>query len=109
MSPTALTTEQVEVLLNLLEAFQQKPGLFVVSQNLVEGVYQFLIGVRMLSMVLSGFSGQLFNETASSRGWLVTPKGLIAVMKEAGLSDKAIIDELISIEVETYKRIFSIE
>ena len=109
MSPNALTTEQVKVLLNLLEMIRQQPQIYVTSENLAESLHTFLSGIRIYAETLSGFDGFIFAKTALLRGWGMTPQAPYRVMQDEGLADEAIVEELLIIETETYKRIFNIE
>jgi hypothetical protein len=95
--------EQTVKLINLLNHIREKPGLYTGDGYEPEKIQVLLLGIRLCQNTF-GLEQPSYAEIAEKRGWRYQPRGLIPEMKETGLSDQEIINELIEIEIEFNKK-----
>jgi hypothetical protein len=91
--------------IQLLERFQQRKEEFVYPLNL-QAVEHFLTGFRA-ACAACGFEipRKLKQQVLERRGWKHSAAGPAAQMRDKGMSDEAIIDELIRLEIEQLKQL----
>lgn len=103
-----MTPEQTEKLIELLEHIRLRPGMYTGMGYEPEKIDLLLLGIRLGQMVL-GFNTSIYGEVVHNRGWEYKPVGLVVEMRKTGYSDEAIVNELIDIEIEVYKRFYRLE
>ena len=88
-----------------LRAFAKRPGMYVNPVG-VATVESFLTGLSA-GLACAGlvYDQEVYKAVAASRGWKWRATGIVWHMREKGLSEEAIIQELIAIECEAYSRV----
>jgi hypothetical protein len=96
--------EQINSLIETLEAVREKPMLFVGAD--LGAVMHFLNGFDFGASVLEvGVEfRENFDKVLKERGWSVTPS-LVHLLKENGLNQAEIAAELTTIHIETWRNI----
>ncbi len=104
-----LTQSQAEVLVAMLKSVRSRPQLYVSRTDDIKGIQTFLTALSIFCFYLTGFEYETFNEVGVQRGWTNSGEGMIPSMREAGLSDEAIVTELIDIHIKAYEQIFKLQ
>jgi hypothetical protein len=80
-----------------------------VSDGTPEGLQQLLHGFYM-ALHMCGFRHtDMRNQVIYDRGWCISSMGELWQMREKGMNDDQMIQEIFTIEIETWKRMYSIE
>ena len=90
-------------ILHLLESACKRNAMYF---NPVDGVaaLNFVMGVMGAADALGvSLPREKRDQVIEQRGWQYRPVGLVAEMKERGMSDEAAADEILAIEVETWR------
>ncbi len=103
-----MTEEQAKKLIRLLEVVKTRPAIYIMRADDYKAVQVFLVGVNTTCRSLVKLDDEPFMEVITRRGWKSSPEGLVPSMREAGLSDEAIVQEFLDIDIEAYKRIFNL-
>ncbi len=74
------------------------------SESVENFVTGFLLG---LSAIGVAFSWPVWNAVAEERGWKSVAKNTLELMRERGIADEAIVEELFTILIETVRRMLS--
>jgi len=94
----------VEEIIERLEVISLRPTSWVANLDQALG---FLHGLQMACSIAGLKCGydDVYRDVAIERGWIwLVASGALPSMKEKGLSDLEIIKELLSIEIEAWKR-----
>jgi hypothetical protein len=95
----------VETIIRHWQAVQLRKGMYIQPLN-AESVRSYLYGFEMGCSVLGfEFPRDLWLEVAASRGWACGSGLPEMIMRERGLSEEAIIDEMIAIEILTLQEL----
>ena len=99
-----MSRDQAEIIVATLERVRQRPGMYVAAE--LPAVVNFLAGFYVGCSVagVSAPTDGLDDTVVVERGWKVSSLGPLLSMKERGLSDEAILDELLAIEIEIWNR-----
>ena len=101
--------EQVRVVIEMLERVQQRPSMYLGSlRPYNQGLAHFLVGFRCACHACGlSFDVSLYIEVAALRGWSFKSEWPdVRLMKQqAKLSDAAIQDEVLTIEVAVWRRL----
>jgi hypothetical protein len=109
VSDNAMSTnvrERIKALIELLEAVRPVPHTYMIRHD-TELAEAFLSGLRRTAERLLGVSssGELRCRVWEERGWQRGARGPVLSMQREGLTHEAIVDELIAIEIEVWKRV----
>lgn len=105
-----MTSTQIRSLIELLEAARQRPGMYIGAAEPAR-VESFVLGIQVACCVLGEdaspglTANELKRQVISERGWKWPVQGLVFHLRQRGLSDAQIVDELFAIELECWKRI----
>ena len=97
---------QIQSLLELLETVRKHPAMYMGRARPGEAV-AFLMGVAASTQTALGVStqGEPRWQVWKDRGWdQGGARGPVAHMQQDGLTDDKIVDELIAMEIEVWKR-----
>lgn len=102
MKPPAVPP--LERLIQLLQQVQKQKGMFVFPLD-VASMENYLNGFRAASAAC-GFEipRKLRQQVIESRGWKHAGAGPVPQMKDKGMAEEAMMDELIEIEIEQLRR-----
>lgn len=103
--------EKVKRIITLFtEHVGKRPGVFILKVE-PEYLWTFLIGFHMATYTV-GLNNNLqpfYEKVAWERGrWALSARAPYEVMRESGLNDAEIIQEMIAIEIEAWKRAYNI-
>lgn len=89
-----------------LEAVQRRPAMYV-GCNDVERMVHFLNGFRVALAALLGLELQyaVRRQIEESRGWSHDAMHVYHRMVEQGMSPEQVIDELVAIEIDVWRRL----
>ena len=114
MAPDSITESDQEkakrIITLLSEHVGKRPGMFIWKVE-PEYLWTFLSGlhVAMFTIGLKNNFQSVYERVAWERGrWAFSANAPHNVMRESGMADDAIIQEMIAIEVETWKRAYNI-
>lgn len=100
-----------EIYTRIVECLQDvlnRPGMYFGPQATVEQVFAFINGFDTACSVLGvrgDYTDQAYQKVLYERNWLETStRGIWTVMRERGMSDDAIIKEMLLIELEAWER-----
>ena len=96
---------QIESLVKRLEQVRQRPWIWIgrVDPELAK---VFLFGIDLcMESIGSGRVQEIRWQVESDRGWESSARGPISHMERKGLTAEAMVNELIAIEIETWKRV----
>ncbi len=99
-----MNIDVVDSVINLLEKVRSKPMVYIGVD--LSRIISFLDGVHAVCQTIGiqcGY-GPMYEQVMTERGWTYSPKGPWQEMKERGLSDTDIVDEIINIEIEVLRR-----
>lgn len=98
--------EQIAAVIDLLEKVRPVPHMYMVRHD-TDLAVAFLRGVAKTAEKLLGVdtSGEVRWRVGEDRGWVVGARGPILHMQREGLTHEAIVDELIAIEIEVWRRV----
>lgn len=94
----------LERVLKLLENLSRRPQMYVHPVEIAT-IQSYLKGLGA-GCALAGLRVpcEVYGEVAAARGWKFRATGIVWHMREKQLSDDAIIQELIAVEAEAYRR-----
>jgi hypothetical protein len=118
MTPTlgkTLTMKPVEAIVSTLEHAQVRPAMFMHDAGRVETVESFLDGFDTACQTLGySYSKQTFEVVFTRRGWKrfenraeLLSERIGKNMKDSGMSDAEIINELFAIQIECWKSLLA--
>jgi hypothetical protein len=103
MHPDAPLPRVVERAIEILRAFGRRKPMYLATVD-VPNVQGYLLGFRLGFLSARGLLDDGFwNRAIESRGWADGARDPADVMRERGLDDGAIMDELVEIEVLTLR------
>ncbi len=92
-------------LVEVLRSFQKRTGMYVHPVN-TRSVQNFLMGFEAGCLAFGfEFDRELWFKVGESRGWKRAPEGPSSPMAAKGLSEHEIMNELIEIEIETFREL----
>jgi hypothetical protein len=102
------TRERIAAVIALLESVRPVPHMYMVRHD-PDLAVAFLRGVVITAERLLGIctDGELRCRVWEAHGWERGARGPVPQMQRAGLTDEAIVDELIAIEIEVWRRVAS--
>lgn len=95
---------QFQQVIELLERVNDKPMLYIGLD--LSRITPFLAGIRATCRIfdiVTGY-GSIYAQVMKERGWIFSPKDPWDVLQESGLPERAIVTELIMIEIEVLKQ-----
>lgn len=101
-------TQQIANIIHYLETVRQKPGMFLNDQT----PHSFLLGFDCAAVALGlakevEQKRELYRKIVVERGWEYNlARHLSSELEEQGLSYTQIIDEVLQIEIEAWKRLY---
>jgi hypothetical protein len=98
--------KQIESIVSRLEHINQKPGMYIgeLQSQVVEGFIDgFNTACHVLGLPFNKYS-DLYKQVLSEHGWAVSSGSCVLEMRERSMSDDSIIHELLTIEIEVWKR-----
>jgi hypothetical protein len=96
-------------MLDILEHMRKRPDMWIGSRS-VSSVNTFLTGFDLASQIFAPEfdSKAVYREIVASRGWeAASPQPVWHQMQEQGFKEQAIVDEILTIEYEVWKKIAS--
>ena len=98
--------DKIRVILEAFQHMREKTGMYFSTVKMAES---YLRGFRTASAICLDLPASMKArvEVVTERGWTSTSQGPWNEMREQGLDDAAIIDEMLSIEIEVWKRAYS--
>jgi hypothetical protein len=98
----------ISAVIALLESVRPVPHMYMVRHD-PDLAVAFLRGIAITAERLLGIctDGELRCRVWEAHGWERGARGPVPQMQRAGLTDEAIVDELLAIEIETWKRFAS--
>lgn len=107
-----MDSDQIAILLKCLEGLKSRPAMYIGRCD-PELATVFLGGIASGLEICGGLDRTNFGKTrervAKERGWQWRPIGLVREMKERGMTDMAIITELVTIETEVLTQIIPVD
>lgn len=96
---------QIQRLVEELERVRECPAMYYGFRT-AEATQRFLDGFRTACRILGlEVNIDLRRAVAEARGWDLPTAGLASPMRERGLSEERIVDELLVIEIDALKRL----
>ncbi len=94
----------IEGVLQLLEGMSRRPGMYVQPVEIAT-IQSYLHGLEA-GCHLGGLdvTREIYETAAASRGWKQRATGIVWHMEAKGLDAEAIIQELIAVEAEAFRR-----
>jgi hypothetical protein len=105
---------KANLIIELFKEVQKRPYSYLgpIGQGNIPAVRHFIDGIHAACRALNVHNDEgdrkFFEEVVIERGWEYGPSGLWEEMRERGLSEEAIVQELLAIELEVWKRNFHI-
>jgi hypothetical protein len=98
--------QELSSLIEFLVHIEDRIAMCIGSNDDVRSVEAFLIGIRV-SYGMFGYSydAEIESDTLSKHGWVRQSTGELNQMRKAGMSEEAIVKELIRLEVEKWQRL----
>jgi hypothetical protein len=107
MSETAVVRQAVQ----MLERALRRPGMYFGPTN-VDAVLHWLngfnAGCHIAGINITYVPGSIFHQIVEERGWEFQATKPWRQMRERGWTDETIVQELLTIEIETWKRTYQI-
>jgi hypothetical protein len=96
---------EADEILRFLEAFRKRKPMYIGKVE-VRAAELFLAGF-LAGCGACGFPGswEKWRDAAAARGWKRSPLGPVPEMRDRGMSEEEIIDELITIHAEVVRRV----
>lgn len=100
-------TAECERILSLLESVQKRPGMYF-GANLLD-IHVFLEGMRQgLAIHNLNYDEEVYKSTVQGHGWEYRPaQSLFQQLLAKGLSHTEIFNEILSVEIETWRSSFT--
>lgn len=102
------TQSQIRKIIACLEDVRQRPGMYLGASADVAHVVAFLHGFDTACMVLGLSPGRMdmaYQSVVRERGWSESStRGVWNIMHDRGLKEHEIVQELIVVEIETWKQ-----
>ncbi len=103
-----MTCEQMQHIIRALELMRAKPFRCMTSVEYAKNAGTIWLDGFYCALGVLGLLDEtttpVYREVIESRGWLWGPNAPIPEMKRRGLGENAMIDELLSIEIEMWQR-----
>lgn len=98
----------IEEIIRFLNHVKQKPNMYVDKSDITSMeslIYGFNAGCHIMSDAINPLKHRdIIDQVKIDRGWHFSPVSVTVEMKKRGLSDEEIIQELLDIEIETWRR-----
>jgi hypothetical protein len=111
-TPVASDPTVLETLVRVLEAARKHPGMYFGEPN-VEVLQGFLHGVRvgagLVDYRITHTPDSPFHTLVEARGWPYSARSPAFAMRERGLSEQEIVDELLQIEILAWKATYNLD
>jgi hypothetical protein len=102
-----MEADKISKVIVMLEAMRKRPLMYIGVRD-VQAAECFLAGLGMGYHIFSGGDLPDFEEVKkrviSERGWEVTNTPPSKEMRERGMDDEVIVDEVIAMEIEVWRR-----
>lgn len=107
-----MTKVDFEGITRFLDRVKQKPHMYVVRSDVTSMeslIYGFNAGCHIMSGEINPLKHRdIIDQVKIDRGWHFSPVSVTVEMRKRGLSDEKIIEELLDIEIEAWRRIESL-
>jgi DNA gyrase/topoisomerase IV subunit B len=100
-----MSQNHITLIIQLLERVRQKPGMYL--GNDVHAVLHFITGVNCTCSVFGlQRDEEVYKTIVIARGWAYSAKPPLYQMIEKNMDYNSIIDEIFTIEINTWKSIY---
>ena len=100
-----MNQEQIDKIIAMLEAFRKYPQMYTGRVDIdltLAYLHGFEAGLRLYD---NNQPGKLRSKVTEERGWQVNALHPSSQMRERGMTPEAIVDEILVIEIEAWKRV----
>jgi hypothetical protein len=104
--------QEAQKVVELLREVRRRPPVWLGGYS-PDSLIHFLHGVNaavgVFGLRVDRYLGSSYGQVITERGWEHLAVAPVDEMRERGLSDQEIVQELLTIEIETWKRVYQLE